>query len=173
MINILLFANCTGYFINLEIHIYYSGMLRWAGALRHVHHFILYYIITILFKTHIMNNIIYTLHFVSNIRYVINLNIHIYYSGAPRRAGAPRRICHFIPYYIITILFKIHIMNLINNELQSISNIGYVINLNICIYYSGVLRRAGALRHVCHFGSFPIYAIQFLVSTYVDSFNKG
>ena len=120
-----------------------------------------------------MNNIIYTLHFVSNIRYIINLNIYIYYSGAPRRGGAPRHICHFILYYIITILFKIHIMNLMNNELQFMSNIGYVINLNICIYYSGVLRRAGALRHVCHFGSFPIYAIQFLVSTYVDSFNKG
>ena len=120
-----------------------------------------------------MNSIIYTLHFVSNIRYIINLNICIYYSGAPKRSGAPRCICHFIPYYIIIILFKIHIMTLMNNELQFMNDVGYIINLNICIYYSVAPRRAGAPRRVCHFGSFSIYDIQFLGSTYVNSFNKG
>ena len=112
----------------------------------------------------LMNN---GLRFMNNIGYVINLNICIYYSGAPRR------VCHFIPYYSIIILFKTYIMNSIFYTSHFVSNIRHVINMNIRIYYSGAPRRAGAPRCVCHFGSFSIYAIQFLMSTYVDSFNKG
>ena len=98
------FMNNIGYIINLNIRIYYSGAPRRSGAPRCVSHFIPYYSITILFKTYIMNSIFYTSHFVSNIRHIINMNICIYYSGAPRRSGAPRCVCHFIPYYIIIIL---------------------------------------------------------------------
>ena len=140
MINILLFDNCTGYTVDLVIHIYYSGAPRRAGAPRHICHFIPYYIIIILFKRQIMNLVNNELQFMNNIGYVINLNIRIYYGGAPRPSGAPRHVCHFILYYIIIIPFKTYIINSIIHTLQFMNNIGYVVNLNIRIYYSGAPR---------------------------------
>ena len=159
MNNGLRFMHNIGYVINLNIRIYYSGVLR------RVCHFIPYYSITILFKTYIMNSIFHTSHFVSNIRHIINMNIRIYYSGAPRRSGAPRHVCHIILYYIIIILFKRHITNLVNNELQFMNNIGYVINLNIRIYYGGAPRRSGTPRRICHF--IPYYIIIIPFKTYI------
>ena len=132
--------NCTRYFANLEIHIYYSGVPRRAGALRCIHCFILYYTIKILFKIHIINLTINALHFMNSAGCVIDLSIHIYYSGAPRQAGALRHICHFIPYYIIKILFKIHIINLMINALYFMNSVRCIIDLSICIYYSGAPR---------------------------------
>ena len=138
--NELQFMNNIGYVINLNICIYYGGAPRRSGAPRRVCHFIPYYIIIIPFKTYIINSIIHTLQFMNNIGYVVNLNIHIYYSGAPRRSGAPRHVCHFIPYYSITILFKTYIMNSIIYTLHFVSNTMHIINMNIRIYCSGAPR---------------------------------
>ena len=107
-----------------SICIYNSGAPRRAGTLRRICHFIPYYIIKILFKIHIINLTIDALHFMNSAGCIIDLSIHIYCSGAPRCAGAPRHAHHIILYYIITILFKIQIINLMNNELQFMSNIG-------------------------------------------------
>ena len=129
--------NNAGCIIDLSIHIYCSGAPRRAGTPRCICHFIPYYIIKILFKIHIINLTIDALHFMNSAGCIIDLSIHIYCSGAPRCAGAPRHAHHIILYYIITILFKIHIINPTINVLQFVSSI---IDQNICIYYSGTPR---------------------------------
>ena len=137
-INALHFINSAGCVIDLSIHIYHSGALRRADTLRHICHSIPYYIIKILFKLYIINLTINALHFMNSAGCIIDLSIRIHCSGALRQAGTLRCVCHFIPYYIIKILFKIYIINLTINILLFANCTGCFVDLEMHIYYSGV-----------------------------------